>query len=99
MMSNSSANASGADAGALLTSLLRRLGGRAACPALQHALARRAPFAVGDIEQTAYPAQERILQRVDHAIGVDDLPEHLHKLDPLLEREAIVDDAGEAEEL
>src|SRR5437764_7839176 len=99
MLRNSSGNASdGAGAAAQLiasSALLRERN----LPSPQHALPRRAAFAVGDIDQSAYPAQERILERVDRTIGIDDFPEQLHELDPLLEREAVVDDAGETEEL
>jgi len=98
-MSNSSGNASGADAGAQLTSFSGAVTGAPPSRRCSTRCRAGAPFAVGDIEQTAYPTQERILQRVDHAIGMDDLPQHLHQLDPLLEGEAVVDDAGESEEL
>src|SRR5579871_1524146 len=65
---------------------------------LQHALARQAAFAVGDIDQPTDAAQQAVLIGVEGAIGIRHLPEHLDEFDALLVGQPFVDDAGEMEQ-
>jgi hypothetical protein len=54
---------------------------------------------VGDVDEAADTAQQAVLQRVERAIGISYLPQHLQQLHPALVAEPLVDDAGDAEEL
>src|SRR3954463_14749323 len=65
----------------------------------QHSLAGLAPLAVRGIDQSPDAAPQAGLVLVEHPIPLPDLPQHLDELEPLLEREALVDDPGEMEQL
>src|SRR3954467_4233941 len=65
----------------------------------QHSLAGLAALAVRDIDQSRDAAQQAVLVLVEHSIRIRNFPQHLDELEPLLEREALVDDPGEMEQL
>src|SRR5216684_7254916 len=67
--------------------------------ALQHPPPRGAALRIGNIDEPADLAQHGVLERIEHAVSIGDFPQHLDQLDPPLRRHALVDGAGEAEEL
>src|SRR5947208_16092880 len=64
-----------------------------------HPLPGGAAGAVGHVEEAADAAEQRVLERIEPAIGQHHLPEHFNEGLALLRRGALVDGAGEAEEL
>ena len=59
----------------------------------------RAAVMVGYIYEATDAAQQVCFIVVQHAVGVDDLPEHFDDRDPLLGRAGFLDRAGEAHDM
>ena len=65
----------------------------------EHAQAGLAALVVGHVDEAADAAEQAVLERIEHPVGIGHLPQQLDHVETPLARQAVVDGAGEAEQL